>query len=138
MEALTAVQVGLLTVYDMCKAVDRGMVIGEIRLLEKRGGKSGDWQAAPTDVASTQTRGATGFSAGTACTRAEHPLGPLRRLALEGRRRARRAVGRARRTPRPADCGTRAGARRQKRALSISPDLGQRLAQASIRRASSR
>jgi len=45
MEALTAVQVGLLTVYDMCKAVDRGMVIGEIRVLEKRGGKSGDWSA---------------------------------------------------------------------------------------------
>jgi cyclic pyranopterin phosphate synthase len=43
MEALTAVQVGLLTVYDMCKAVDRGMVMGDIRLLEKRGGKSGDW-----------------------------------------------------------------------------------------------
>jgi len=46
MEALTAVQVGLLTVYDMCKAVDRGMVMGDIRLLEKRGGKSGDWVAA--------------------------------------------------------------------------------------------
>jgi cyclic pyranopterin phosphate synthase len=46
MEALCAVQVGLLTVYDMCKAVDRGMVIGEVRLLEKRGGKSGDWVAA--------------------------------------------------------------------------------------------
>jgi cyclic pyranopterin phosphate synthase len=45
MEALTAVQVGLLTVYDMCKAVDRGMVIGEIRVLEKHGGKSGDWSA---------------------------------------------------------------------------------------------
>ncbi len=45
MEALTAVQVGLLTIYDMCKAVDRGMVMGDIRLLEKRGGKSGDWQA---------------------------------------------------------------------------------------------
>jgi cyclic pyranopterin phosphate synthase len=43
MEALTAVQVGLLTVYDMLKAVDRGMVISEVRLLEKRGGKSGDW-----------------------------------------------------------------------------------------------
>jgi len=43
MEALCAVQVGLLTVYDMCKAVDRGMVIGDVRLLEKRGGKSGDW-----------------------------------------------------------------------------------------------
>lgn len=43
MEALTAVQVGLLTVYDMCKAVDRGMVMQGIRLLEKRGGKSGHW-----------------------------------------------------------------------------------------------
>lgn len=43
MEALTAVQVGLLTVYDMCKAVDRGMVIGNVRLLEKAGGKSGHW-----------------------------------------------------------------------------------------------
>jgi cyclic pyranopterin monophosphate synthase len=45
MEALTAVQVGLLTVYDMCKAADRGMVIGDVRLLEKRGGKSGEWVA---------------------------------------------------------------------------------------------
>ncbi|AOY01262.1 cyclic pyranopterin monophosphate synthase MoaC [Jeongeupia sp. USM3] len=45
MEALTAVNVALLTIYDMCKAVDRGMVIGDIRLLEKRGGKSGDWRA---------------------------------------------------------------------------------------------
>jgi cyclic pyranopterin phosphate synthase len=46
MEALTAVQVGLLTIYDMCKAADRAMVIGDVRLLEKRGGKSGDWVAA--------------------------------------------------------------------------------------------
>jgi cyclic pyranopterin monophosphate synthase len=45
MEALTAVQVGLLTIYDMCKAADRGMVIGDVRLLEKRGGKSGGWTA---------------------------------------------------------------------------------------------
>ena len=45
MEALTAVQVGLLTIYDMCKAVDRGMVITDVRLLEKHGGKSGDWVA---------------------------------------------------------------------------------------------
>ncbi len=45
MEALTAVQVGLLTIYDMCKAADRGMVIGEVRLLEKQGGKSGLWKA---------------------------------------------------------------------------------------------
>ncbi len=43
MEALTAVQIGLLTIYDMCKAIDRGMVITDVRLLEKRGGKSGDW-----------------------------------------------------------------------------------------------
>ena len=43
MEALTAASVAALTLYDMCKAVDRGMEIGEIRLLEKRGGKSGDW-----------------------------------------------------------------------------------------------
>src|ERR1700712_654854 len=45
MEALTAVQIGLLTVYDMCKAADRGMVMGDIRVLEKHGGKSGDWVA---------------------------------------------------------------------------------------------
>ena len=45
MEALTAVQIGLLAIYDMCKAADRGMVIGEVRVLEKRGGKSGDWVA---------------------------------------------------------------------------------------------
>jgi molybdenum cofactor biosynthesis protein MoaC len=45
MEALTAVNVALLTIYDMCKAVDRGMVIEGIRLLEKSGGKSGHWQA---------------------------------------------------------------------------------------------
>ena len=43
MEALTAVQIGLLTVYDMLKAADRGMVMGNIRVLEKRGSKSGDW-----------------------------------------------------------------------------------------------
>lgn len=46
MEALTATSVALLTIYDMCKAVDRGMVISEIRLLEKHGGKSGAWKAA--------------------------------------------------------------------------------------------
>lgn len=45
MEALTAVQIGLLTIYDMCKAVDRGMVISDVRVLEKHGGKSGDWVA---------------------------------------------------------------------------------------------
>jgi cyclic pyranopterin phosphate synthase len=46
MEALNAVQVALLTVYDMCKAVDRGMTIGDVRLLEKSGGKSGHWKRA--------------------------------------------------------------------------------------------
>ena len=45
MEALTATSAALLTIYDMCKAVDRGMTIGQIRLLEKVGGKSGHWQA---------------------------------------------------------------------------------------------
>ncbi len=47
MEALTAASVGLLTIYDMCKAVDRGMRIVDIRLLEKAGGKSGHWVSAP-------------------------------------------------------------------------------------------
>ncbi len=46
MEALTATSVALLTIYDMCKAVDRGMQICEIKLLEKAGGKSGHWKAA--------------------------------------------------------------------------------------------
>ena len=45
MEALTAVQIGLLTVYDMCKAVDRGMAITGVRLVEKSGGRSGHWRA---------------------------------------------------------------------------------------------
>jgi len=44
MEALTAVQICLLTIYDMCKAVDRGMTIDKVRLLEKSGGKSGKWK----------------------------------------------------------------------------------------------
>ena len=45
MEALTAVQVTLLTIYDMCKAVDRGMVMSDVKLIEKSGGKSGEWKA---------------------------------------------------------------------------------------------
>ncbi len=45
MEALTAVQISLLTIYDMCKAVDRGMVMQDIKLLHKSGGKSGEWNA---------------------------------------------------------------------------------------------
>lgn len=44
MEALTAVQIALLTIYDMCKSADRGMTITDIRLLEKSGGKSGPWK----------------------------------------------------------------------------------------------
>ncbi|MDH5185068.1 MAG: cyclic pyranopterin monophosphate synthase MoaC [Gammaproteobacteria bacterium] len=44
MEALTSVQVALLTIYDMCKAVDKGMIMDNIRLLEKKGGKSGHWK----------------------------------------------------------------------------------------------
>ncbi len=47
MEALTAVQIALLTVYDMCKAVDRGMTIENVRLLEKSGGRSGSWRRDP-------------------------------------------------------------------------------------------
>ena len=43
MEAITAVQVALLTIYDMCKAVDRGMILQDIALLSKAGGKSGNW-----------------------------------------------------------------------------------------------
>ncbi len=45
MEALTATCVALLTIYDMAKALDKGMVISDLRLIEKRGGKSGDWKA---------------------------------------------------------------------------------------------
>ena len=45
MEALTAASIAALTIYDMCKAVDRGMVISDIRLLEKSGGRSGHWKA---------------------------------------------------------------------------------------------
>ncbi len=45
MEAMTAISIALLTIYDMAKALDKAMVIGPIRLIEKRGGKSGDWFA---------------------------------------------------------------------------------------------
>lgn len=47
MEAMVAVSVALLTIYDMAKAIDKGMVIGEVRLIAKTGGKSGDWKAEP-------------------------------------------------------------------------------------------
>ena len=45
MEALTAVQIALLTIYDMCKAVDRGMVMNGVRVLEKHGGRTGSYRA---------------------------------------------------------------------------------------------
>ena len=45
MEALTAAQIALLTIYDMCKAIDRGMTITDVKVLEKHGGKSGSWVA---------------------------------------------------------------------------------------------
>lgn len=50
MEALTAVQIALLTIYDMCKAVDRGMLISNIGLWEKSGGKSGQWLREPSST----------------------------------------------------------------------------------------
>ena len=50
MEALTAVQIALLTIYDMCKAVDRGMTMNGVRLLEKHGGKSGSFRAGPSQA----------------------------------------------------------------------------------------
>ena len=50
MEALNAVQVSLLTVYDMCKAVDRGMLISDVSLLNKSGGRSGDWHSETTSL----------------------------------------------------------------------------------------
>jgi len=50
MEALNAVQVSLLTVYDMCKAVDRGMLISDVSLLNKSGGRSGDWHSETTPL----------------------------------------------------------------------------------------
>jgi cyclic pyranopterin phosphate synthase len=49
MEALTAASVAALTIYDMCKAADKGMIINGVRLLEKTGGKSGDWSANPLE-----------------------------------------------------------------------------------------
>lgn len=57
MEALTAASIAALTVYDMCKAVDKGIIIGPTRLLEKTGGKSGEWVAhdPPSDSTNPQT-----------------------------------------------------------------------------------
>jgi cyclic pyranopterin phosphate synthase len=50
MEALTAVAVACLTIYDMAKAIDRGMSVEGVRLVEKRGGKSGEWRAEDRDA----------------------------------------------------------------------------------------
>lgn len=58
MEALTAVSVAALTIYDMCKSVDRGMRIGDIRLLRKSGGRSGDWVAPDLPDAAARDRSA--------------------------------------------------------------------------------
>lgn len=60
MEALTAVAAGLLTIYDMCKAVDRGMSVERIRLLEKKGGKSGHWVAKAAATANDRRRPGNG------------------------------------------------------------------------------
>lgn len=57
MEALTGVNVALLTIYDMCKAVDKGMVIEEIRLLQKSGGKSGTWKADESRETTSRAQG---------------------------------------------------------------------------------
>jgi len=54
MEALTSVQIGLLTIYDMCKAVDRQMIISQVRVVHKRGGKSGEWEAPPLSAETGQ------------------------------------------------------------------------------------
>ena len=62
MEALTAVQIALLTIYDMCKSAERGMTISDVRLLEKAGGRSGHWhrEAEPHSAASHDTEQASG------------------------------------------------------------------------------
>ena len=57
MEALTAVSVAALTVYDMCKAVDREMVIGDVRLIKKTGGKSGEFHIRLRDAATLEKKG---------------------------------------------------------------------------------
>ena len=60
MEALTAVSIAALTIYDMVKAVDKGMVIGDIRLMEKRGGRSGHWQRRPSSAVRGPSSGKPG------------------------------------------------------------------------------
>jgi cyclic pyranopterin phosphate synthase len=93
MEALTGAAVGLLTIYDMCKAVDRGMTIANVRLLEKRGGKSGDYlrtgaQAANPPTASRASVPQRKVTAGETA--------PAKRSAAPGRTRP---VSRSNRSP---------------------------------------
>ena len=97
MEALTAVQVGLLTIYDMCKAVDRGMVIGDVRVLEKHGGKSGDWVAAAADRARRVGERASGSPRSGTSGRC---LALERQLAAAGRAAASQDAPRCRRAGR--------------------------------------
>jgi cyclic pyranopterin phosphate synthase len=52
MEALVAVSAAGLTIYDMCKAIDRGMTLGEVQLVSKSGGKSGEWTRSPEEISS--------------------------------------------------------------------------------------
>ena len=84
MEALTAASIACLTIYDMAKAIDRGMVISGIRLIEKSGGKSGDYRAARTLMATSLV-----------------PVEEALRRLLDGRRAGRRRNGCARRCGRP-------------------------------------
>ena len=96
MEALTAVQVGLLTIYDMCKAADRGMVMGDIRVLEKSGGSRGSGRRRRS-VRRGGTRDWVASALGELAP--VHHAG--RRLALERLRGLRRILHTARRTRRP-------------------------------------
>ena len=68
MEVLTAVNAALLTIYDMCKAADRGMVISDIRLLEKHGGKSGSFVAPSAAAEAESFRPGTGLASGSGPT----------------------------------------------------------------------
>ena len=100
MEALTAVQVALLTIYDMCKAVDRGMTITGVRVLEKHGGKSGSWLAevdeatSPTEATGTGQYGPRQPVGESARTVAPSPPEPHSRPLSAPRRRWRRQSSR--------------------------------------------
>lgn len=72
MEALVAASAAALTVYDMCKAIDRGMVIGEIRLEAKSGGRSGHWQRARSSGVSRSAKGAASAKSTRTAPRRSH------------------------------------------------------------------